>query len=269
MSLLTGPGTRVGPFVAVSLVLHLLALGVMVGVNTWGRPKLKLDDNVVKTRLVKLGKKRDDKLLPRLERKKDKPKPAKKAPAPKPEAKPPAPKPEAKPAPSKAEAPKTLTEPKPDPPEPKPEEKKRSARDILSDFADDEAPEKEKPKLTDLVKDIVEGDEQGSAIGEEITGRLKATYNDKLLAAIKRALKVPNTVSDQERLRLKAVLFVAIGADGSLLSARITKASDNPAFDNAVLAAAKTSAPYAAPPIQVRDFYRAGVGMNVCPVSCR
>ncbi len=119
------------------------------------------------------------------------------------------------------------------------------------------------------MKDIVEGDEQGSAIGEEITGRLKATYNDKLLAAIKRALKVPNTVSDQERLRLKAVLYVAVGADGSLVSSRITKKSDNPAFDNAVLAAAKTSAPFPAPPIQVREFYRSGVQMNVCPISCR
>jgi TonB family protein len=261
LSLLTRSGTRIGPFLAVSGVLHVVIIAVAVAVGAWGRPPLDLDRNIVKTRLVKLGKKRDEKLLPRIERKKPKP-PA------------PAPKKLPEPAPQKktAEAKKPEPAPAPTKPEPKaappPDKPKRSTRDILSDFADDE-PEAKKPKLTDLVKDIVEGDEQGSAIGEEITGRLKATYNDKLLAAIKRALKVPNTVSDEERLRLKAVLYVAVGADGSLVSSRITKKSANPAFDNAVLAAAKTSAPFPAPPIQVRSFYRKGVQMNVCPISCR
>ena len=151
------------------------------------------------------------------------------------------------------------------------QDKARSARDILKDFADEEPPAAApRPKLTDLIKDTIdEGDEKGSVIGEEISGRLKANYNDKLLAAIKRALAVPNTVGDAERLRLKAVLFVSVGSNGALLSARITKKSANTAFDNAVLAAAKTSAPFPAPPIAVRSFYRSGVQMNVCPVSCR
>lgn len=264
MSLLTRSGTRIGPFLAVSGVLHVVVIVVAVAVGAWGRPTIDLDKNVVKTRLVKLGKKRDEKLLPRIERKKKKPEPPPRVPEPQ---KAPEPKPPKKPEPAKPEQkqPAAKPEPKPD----APPEKKRSARDILNDFADDQPTDKDKPKLTDLVKDIVEGDEKGSAIGEEITGRLKATYNDKLLAAIKRALKVPNTVSDQERLRLKAILYVAIGADGSLLSSRITKSSDNPAFDNAVLAAAKTSAPFPSPPIQVRGFYRSGVQMSVCPISCR
>lgn len=265
MSLLTRSGTRIGPFLVASGVLHVVVIVVAVAVGAWGRPTIDLDKNIVKTRLVKLGKKRDEKLLPRIERKKKKPEPPPRVPEPQkaPE-----------PAPKKPEPPKPEQK-KPEPaakPEPKPDaspEKKRSARDILNDFADDQPAAKDKPKLTDLVKDIVEGDENGSEIGEEITGRLKATYNDKLLAAIKRALQVPNTVSDQERLRLKAVLYVAVGADGSLLTSRITKSSDNPAFDNAVLAAAKTSAPFPSPPIQVRGYYRSGVQMSVCPISCR
>ena len=264
MSLLTRTGTGIGPFLAVSGVLHVVIIVVAVAVGAWGRPTLDLDKNIVKTRLVKLGKKRDEKLLPRIERKKKQPKKPEPAPKKLPTEKAPEP---PKPEPKKPAAAPTKPEPKAEPKPDAPPEKKRSARDILNDFAEDE-PE-DKPKLTDLVKDIVEGDEQGSEIGEEITGRLKATYNDKLLAAIKRALKVPNTVSDQERLRLKAVLYVAVGADGSLVSSRITKKSDNPAFDNAVLAAAKTSAPFPAPPIQVRSFYRKGVQMNVCPISCR
>ena len=35
-----------------------------------------------------------------------------------------------------------------------------------------------------------------------------------------------------------------------------------------MLAAAKKSAPFAPPPIPLRDFYERGVGFNMCPVSC-
>ena len=257
------PDKRVAIFAGVSVVLHLVVLGVAVGVGAGGHREIDLDKSVVKTRLVKLGKKRDEKLLPRIAKEKPKPKPK--------EAAPPKPVPD-KPAPPKAEpkpAPKPEAKPEPE----KPAEKKPSAQDLLQKFAEENAPEPERPSIDDLIADRIgeeedEGHEDGSKIGEEISGRLKATYNDKLLARVKNALVAPATLSEQERLFLKAVLFVAIDADGSLLDARISKSSGNSGFDNAVLAAAKKTS-YGAPPIPVRDFYRAGVAMNVCPIRCK
>jgi colicin import membrane protein len=234
-------------FCGVSFVLHVAVVVVWVVSSFQKAPAVKLEDNVVKTRLVKLGKQRDEKLLPRLD------------------AAPPPPPPVNQKGPPTPEVPKDKAPDKK--PEPK-EEQKRSTADILKDFAQD------KPKsIDDLIKDRIgerldEGHEDGSELGTDITGRLKADYNDLLQAKVKQAYVLPTTLTDEERVRLWTNLFVKVGPEGQLLDVRLSPSSGNTAFDSAVLAAARKAAPFPPPPLQLRDFYQAGVGMKVCPLTC-
>ncbi len=234
-------------FCGVSFVLHI-AFVVVWAVTSFGAgPAVKLDDNVIKTRLVKLGKQRDQKLLPRLDASRPPPKTNQKGPPSK--------------EPPKEKAPEKEPEPK------TPDE--RSAAEILQQFAEDEPA----PSLDELIKERIgepldEGHEEGSKLGSDITGRLKVDYNDLLQAKVQSAYTLPTTLSDDERVRLWANLFVKIGPAGELLDAKLSPSSGNAAFDSAVLSAAKKAAPFPPPPIQLRDFYRQGVGMKVCPLTC-
>jgi TonB family protein len=231
--------------IAVSLVLHVGFVGAwavasQLAISAPARPP----PNIIKTKLVKLGKQRKKDLLPR------------KAAAP--------PQPKSKKAPDlsqKTEQANPTAKPAPSP---------KSASDILKDFEDDNA---ERPDLNSLIQDTVgepldEGHEQGSKLGTEITGRMKANYNDKILAIVKGNYKLPTTLDNDEKIRLKTVLVIRIASDGRITDTKLSPSSGNSAFDNAVLAAAKKSSPLPAPPIQLRDFYASGVGMNFCPVSC-
>jgi outer membrane biosynthesis protein TonB len=236
----------------VSVALHIGLLVGFVGLGSCGPKKQYPDEAIIKTRLVKLGKQRDEKLLPRI----DKSPPP---PAPTPAAKVPTPVP---PAPEKPVPQKT---------EPVKPEPKRSASDVLQKFTEKNP---EKRDLSELIQDkfgevVDEGHKEGSEIGTEITGRMKAEYNDRIMAKIKSALSVPSTISEQERLFLKTQLAVSIDSDGALTDASIARPSGNAGYDNAVLAAAKKAAPFPPPPLPVRAFYADGVGMNVCPISCR
>jgi TonB family protein len=235
-----------------SVVLHVGLLVAFLGLGSCGPKKQYPDEAIIKTRLVKLGKQRDEKLLPRIDKA---PPPAPTPPAPVPTPLAPVP---PKPVPVQAEPVK--------PPEPK-----RSANDVLQKFTEKNP---EKRDLSKLIQNkfgeaIDEGHSEGSEIGTEITGRMKAEYNDRIMAKIKSSLSVPSTISEQERLFLKTQLAVAIDSEGALTDASIVRPSGNAAYDNAVLAAAKKAAPFPPPPLAVRAFYADGVGMNVCPVSCR
>jgi TonB family protein len=232
-------------FCGVSFVAHAAFVIVYAVIAFGDAAPAQLDRTIVKTRLVKLGKQRDEKLLPRI---------AKSAPPPKAEKGP------ELPAPPKEEAPAPEPEPEPQP----------TASDILEQFTQDN----ERPDLNSLISDrlgepVDEGHELGHKLGDDITGKLKADYNDILIAKINSAYKLPQTLTDTERIQLRAVLYVTIAADGSLTSAELNPASGNSAFDSAVLAAAKKSAPFDPPPLQLRGFYSGGVGLNFCPISCK
>lgn len=224
-------------FMGASLLGHTACVATVALLQGQRKPPVQLDDNVVKARLVKLGKKRDEKLLPRIDKARPAPPVEKKAP------------------------PKADPEPVPKAPA-KPDEKappKKSASDILDRFRE----ENDKPDLDSLIKKAVgdpsdEGDESGSKLGSEITGRLKAEYTDELAAKIRSLYELPNTISDEERVRLVGYLYLRIGAEGQLLDAKVDKPSGNPAFDNAMVAAAKKAAPFPPPPIPLRDFYASG-----------
>lgn len=249
-------------FVAASAVGHVAFLGLFVWLSGWGSAPKAPEMSVVKTRLVKLGKKRDERLLPRIDKA---PKPPPPAPEPAPVVKPAAPPPKKapkKPAPVKAK-PKPAKKPAKAAKKNRP---KRSASDILSQFKD----KNEEQDLESLIEKTIgkstpEGHEDGHKIGTEITGRLKAEYNDLLGQKIRSLYELPDTISDEERVRLEGFLFLQVGAGGQLLDVKVDKTSGNTAFDNAMVAAAKKAAPFPPPPIPLRAFYSTGVVFRFRP----
>lgn len=234
-------------FCGVSFIGHVAAVTGYAIFTLASAPAVQLEDNVIKTRLVKLGKKRDEKMLPRLDASKPPPPTnAKKAPEVK--------------EPPKEKAPEQKPEPK---------ESKPSASEILDKFSK----ESEKPSLDSLINDrlgepLDEGHEDGSQHGTEITGRLKADYNDIVKAKVQQEYRLPTTLSDDDIIRLQSFVLLRIGEGGDLIHVDLSPASENQAFDSAVLAAAKKAAPFPPPPIQLREFYASGIRFRMCPKQC-
>ncbi len=130
------------------------------------------------------------------------------------------------------------------------------------------------PNLQDLIDKRLgdqgpQGQSEGSELGAELSGRLRAGYNDKILASIRTNLSAPSTLSKNERIRLKTRIFIALDSNGMPKQTKVSKASGNSSFDNAVLQAVKKSTPFPKPPIRERGFYSKGVLVNVCPLRCK
>ncbi len=231
----------------VSVVAHVMLFGAWMLWPTSTKTAVNLDEAIIKTRLVKLGKPRDEKLLPRL-----------------PTSPPPPPRPDDKPMPT-VEPPKT-PDTKPDPKA----ETKPSAADILDKFKTDA----ERPKdLSDLIKDRLgeptdegraDGDKDGSAIDGEVT----ASYFARVQARIQNSMEVSSVLTDEERIRLRAVLCVKIAEDGTLSDITV-KTSGSQIYDADVRAAAGRASPVPAPPPPARRQAGEGVCFNACPKSCR
>jgi TonB family protein len=228
-------------FCAVSLGVHIGLVAGWLFFPDLSPPLVSLDDNVVKTRLVKLGKPRDDKLLPRVA-----------ASPPPPDA-------------TRATPMDALTEPLPEPTS----SKQPSAADILDQFKKDNA----RNDVSDIIRDrLGEPDDEGRLDGDQegtvLVGEIKASYFQRVGNHIKKRLENSSTMTDEERLRLRAELVLKVDADGAILDTRIQKSSGNTVYDNDVLAAAKRSSPLPAPPPQVRALARSGFALNFCPTSC-
>lgn len=232
-----------GGFIALSFGLHVgLVLG-WIFFPQGDKPALDLDAAVVKTKLVKLGKPRDEKLLPRLPASAPPPDAAKKAP------------PTETPTPSKPE---------------KNAEKQPSAADILEKFKEQNQKTKD---VSDIIRDrLGEPDDEGQLDGDKegvaLTGEMTDAYYARVSAAIQRNHEISATISDTERVRLRCVIALKIDADGNIVDARIQQSSGNDVYDNGALAAAKRASPVAAPPPPVRDIVARGIALNVCPQSC-
>jgi TonB family protein len=237
---------RRGLFVmlGVSLFLHLFAVAAWAFFPTTSRRAVNLDDAVVKTRLVKLGKPRDEKLLPRL--------------------------PTSTPAPSPPEtkAKPVVEKPEPKKPEPEKTDPKKSAADILDKFRTDNT----KKSLNDLIKNKIgeesdEGQEHGDKDGTALDGEITQSYFARVTARIQKAMEVSSVLSDDERVRLKAVLCMSIRDDGTVDDVTV-KTSGSTVFDADVTAAARRASPVPAPPPPARARAAAGVCFNFCPTSC-
>lgn len=207
-----------------------------------------LDEAVIKTRLVKLGKPRDEKLLPRM-----------------PTSPPP-------PAADK-KAPPVLDPTTPQTPDTKPTPQtpdKPSAADILNKFKSDA----ERPKdINDLIKDRIgeqtdEGKEDGDADGTALDGEINASYFARVTSRIQKAMEVSSVLSDDERVRLKAKLCLKIDEEGGLSDLEVTT-SGSAVFDSDVLSAARRASPVPAPPPPTRKQAGDGVCFNFCPTTCR
>ena len=124
-------------------------------------------------------------------------------------------------------------------------------------------------KPTDKMKDEEdEGSKQGSILGTEVSGEMKASYNSLLGAHIRNSFELPTVLTDNERIRLRAHLSIRIGAGGDLIYAKITQSSGNAAFDNSVIKAAQNSVPLPNPPLVLRSYYQKGVTLEFCPIRC-
>jgi TonB family protein len=225
------PDAAFGRFVFWSALLHAVIFGLAIFYAlVHESPAIDLNQKPIKATLVRQGRERDEKLLPRIEE----------APPPPQESK--APEPVAPPDPPKVAAPAPV--PTPAPPKPKQAgEKQGDTKQKLFGAFD----KMNKSKPTELTG-AADGDPSGDAA--KVEGE---AYYARLQAQIKRSYDVSQTIPDAERIRLVAQVAIFVTPSGQLDRARLARASGNDLFDSAVLAAVKRAAPFSPPPPHLRD----------------
>ena len=227
-------------FLAFSLAAHVVLIAAALFAHAlFGDPTIDLDQKPITAKLVRLGKKRDPKFLPR----KEEPTPPSKAlPAPLP-----APEPQ-----KVAIAPKA-------PPVKKVEGQKKGedqARQQL--FGAFNRFKKHPPEE-------LEGDENGDPSGDSAEAEGEK-YWALLSSQVHRNYDVSQTISDEERIRLKAQVALFIGRTGQVLRVRLVHSSGNALFDNAVIAAVKRASPFSPPPEKLRrSLESTGVVLEFTP----
>jgi protein TonB len=212
------------PGIVLSLALH----GALVGAAWWvsrnAAPPIDLNAKPIQAHLVRLGEKREEKLLPRKE------------------ANTPPPEPEATPIPSKA-TPAVAEPPKPKPP-------KAPAKDLKKDlFAafDKTKPITKPDKVTGAADGDVNGDVDTASEGEKYFGTMSAR--------VRRNYDVSSAIADSERVHLQATVVIWVDAAGKVTRTEFQSKSGNDLFDSAVLAAVQKASPFPPPP----DFLRASL----------
>ncbi len=241
-SLLAPRPSKVAPFFALSIVGHVAVIFVGLIANWVLAPKLiDLDQKPIHASLVRLGKPRDEKLLPR----KEEPPPPKEEKAPEPVAIPlaapkaiPIPNLDAKKAPSKDDAKKEA------------EAKKR----LASAFS----------KMTALKPEEAEGKADGDPSGDSAKEEGER-YFGMISAQVRRYYDVSNTIPEAERRTLKAEVSMRVSSTGEASEVKIKKGSGNELFDEAVLSAVKKAAPFSPPPEQLRKVLQGGVTLVFSP----
>jgi TonB family protein len=242
-SLLEPRPTPIVPFVAVSLIAHVVA-AVSLSVFSWlfAPARMTLDPEPIKASLVRLGKKRDEKLLPRKE---ETPPPAESKSSPTPV---PVPKEQAVALPSK---------------DAKPEPKKDAAKDTKdgkkSLFEAFNKTARVSPP--DEIEGAQDGDKDGDSAKQE-----GERYFGLLSAVVKRNYDVSDTIPEAERRTLRAIVKLRLGSTGELLDVDLSKNSGNDLFDAAVLGAIRKAAPFGPPPEHLRDsLKKTGVALVFSP----
>jgi TonB family protein len=214
-----------------------------------GPPAIDLNQKPIKASLVRLGKKRDEQLLPR----KEEPPP----PPPKVEGavQPPVPAPApAKPEPAAVAVPGVKPTAKA---QPKAQEGDADRRKKLFGAFDKTA----KPtKAEDL-----EGAEDGDPDGDSATAE-GDRYWGILSTQVKRHYDVSETIPDSERIRLKAIVRLFVGRTGEVTKVELARSSGNALFDSAVVLAVRKASPFSPPPENLRaTLQRSGVVMEFTP----
>jgi TonB family protein len=240
------------PFIAFSIVAHVAVVGVVALLGLINRPPpMDLDQKPITASLVRLGKPRDQKLLPR----KEEPPP----PPPKVEqSAPPTPGPTAPVEPAAVAVPIPGVKPKPAPAAQKQNGAKDADRRSALFGAFSKVSKAAKPEELEGQLDGDPSGDSAQAEGEKYWGLLRAQVH--------RNYDVTEAIPDSERLRLKARVRMWIGHAGELKKLELAQASGNPLFDNAVLNAAKRTAPFSPPPGTLREkLQREGVTLEFTP----
>lgn len=242
-SLLDPRPTPLVAFVVVSIVAHgLVVLGVSVISWLVAPAKVTLDQEPIKASLVRLGKKRDEKLLPRKDEPPPPPPPAEKA-----AVAAPAPPDKAIAVPSKD----AKAEPKKDASAKTSADGKKSLFDALNKAG----------KQADEVEGAEDGDKDGDSAKQE-----GERYFGLLSAVVKRNYDVSDTIPEAERRTLKATVVIRLGDTGELLDVDLSKSSGNELFDAAVTGAVKKAAPFGPPPEHLRaSLKKSGVQLVFSP----
>lgn len=218
-------------FVAVSVAGHVIAVGLWLVVG-WLMAAPKVDLQVpVQASLVRLGKPRDEKLLPRKEE----------------EAPPPKPKVEEVALPTPAPPDTAVKIPTKDA-KPEKADKKDGTKDAKKSLFDAFAKGGKQDKPAEELEGQADGDPDGDAAKQE-----GERYFGMLKGVVKRNYDVSNTIDEAERRRLRAQVVLLIGPAGELLDVSVSVPSGNETFDSAVIAAVKKTAPFTAPPEHLRD----------------
>ncbi len=222
---LLGQHERLWPTVVVSLALHAAVIALAVLYRP--APIIDLEQKPIVARLVRLGEKRPESFLPRKE--------------------------EAPPPPAVAAAvpvpglPQAATPKQAAPgPTPRPDALANALNRIRREKA-----------LSEPVYGDPSGDPEGTTD--------QASEGDRYLALVTRALqgnyRLPSTLSEKDRMYLKATVVLVILPDGRISSYRFEKRSGNDAFDDALdRAVRQTRLP--PPPPELRERYRT-VGLGV------
>lgn len=248
-SMLVARPSRLGLFLGVSLAGHglLVAVGLVYSSLTAG-PKVDPNIPVIKATLVRQGKPRDEKLLPRKEQPPPPPKEVKAPPAPPAEA----PKP-----PEKAVVPVPAPKPQPAPAPQKGDKAGEDRRKRLFGAFDKTAKKAEPEEL--------EGAEDGDPDGDSATAEGERYYA-LLSTQVRRNYSVAEAIPETERLYLKAQVQVRLARTGEVLESRLSSASGNDLFDSAVLSAVKKASPFSPPPDHLRDaLQKQGVVLEFRP----
>jgi protein TonB len=254
-SLLVTRPTRLSRFMVASVVGHIvLLLTAVLYARLSSGPKMDLNARPIQASLVRLGKPRDPKLLPRKEQLPPPPKQVD-APKPPPDAPAPAPSPAAVAVPIPGVTPEPSSAPKPTPQKGEKTGEDRRKR-LFGAF--DKTAKAAEPEEAEGAED---GDPDGDAARAE-----GERYFGLLQSQVRRHYNVADTIPDSERIRLNTVVAVRLGRTGEVLDVSLTKPSGNDLFDSAVVTAVRKASPFSPPPDHLRDtLQKHGVNLSFRP----
>ena len=221
--------------IGISIALHLGLVGAAWMFSRETGPAIDLSAKPIQAKLVRLGEKRDEKLLPRMQ----------------PNA-PPPPEPVAASTPSPSSTPLA-----PKPVTPKAPPKKDLNKDLFAAF-DKSKPVTKADKVAGAADGDVNGDSDDASEGERYFGLISSR--------VKRGYDVSSAISDAERVRLTATIILYIDASGKVLRTVWQAKSGNALFDSAVESAVQKASPFPPPPPHFAgDLSRAGVALKFRP----
>ncbi len=232
-----GRHDRFWPAVMASIAVHAAAIAIAVKASSL--PTIELDQKPITARLVRLGEKKPEQLLPQKVTPPT-PEPAPAIPAPPAPQPPPTtpPAPTAMPTPAPVAAPKT-------PARSSPVRSPANGGGVAAALA----------RMEKQVQRERWGDPNGDPQGDSDEG----SEGDRYMALVQRALHdnyvIPTTIPDKERLYLKSVVILWIEPDGHISRWKVEKPSGNAAFDDALERAIRKTTP-PPPPDAQRDAYR-------------